>query len=264
MKAFIANNKKSIAATGICLLIAGITLSFQPLQFGPVQHYGSLSEAQDTIPSKKQQHEKMTMKDYDEMVKSLSAEMQKAIAEVKSIDAAKIAKEIEACLRELDAEKIKLEVNKAMKEVDIAAIQKEVKIAMKEMEYAKISEDIKQSLNDVKTEIEHIDMEEVNEQIKKAKAELKKSKTTLEKIDFESIIKEAGKNIEAAKQMMKLQKELFNEMEADGLINIKEGFIIEYNDKALYINGKKQPDTVTQKYKRYIPGNNYRITIEKE
>lgn len=264
MKAFIAKNKKIIAAAGICLLIAGITMSFQPLQFGPIQHYGSLSETPDTIPDKKERHEKMTMKEYDEMMNNLTADMRKAFAEVKSIDAGKLAKEIEASLKELDAEKIKMQINKAMKEVDFAAIQKEVSSAMKEVEWAKISEEVKHSLNQAKKEMEHINMDAVNEQIEKAKAAMEKSKSALEKIDFDNILKEAGKNIEEAKQMLKLQKEMFSEMESDGLINPKDGFTIEYKDKTLYINGKKQPANVTGKYKRYIPGNDYKITIEKE
>jgi hypothetical protein len=264
MKVFIANKKKSIAAAGVCLLLAGITMSFQPLQFGPIQHYNSLSETPDTIPGKKERHEKMTMKEYDEMMNNLTADMRKTFEEVKSIDATKLAKEIEASLKELDAEKIKLEINKAMKEVDFAAVQKEVSLAMKEVEWAKISDEVKHSLNQAKKEIKEIDMEEINEQIEKAITAMEKSKTDLEKIDFDNILKEACKNIEEAKQMLKLQKELFNEMEADGLIHSKDGFTIEYKDKSLYINGKKQPDNVAQKYKRYIPGDDYKITIEKE
>ena len=264
MKRFIANKKKTIAAAGICLLTAGITMSFQPLQFGPIQHYDSLTEAPDTIPGKKQPHEKMTMKEYDEMRNNLSDEMRKAFSEIKSIDAAKLAKEIEASLKELDAEKIKLEINKAMEQIDFAAIEKEVGTAMKDVEWAKINDEVKHSLNQAKKEMEQIDMEEINEQIEKATIEMEKSKTALEKIDFDNILKEAGKNIEEAKQMLKLQQEMFNEMEADGLIHPKDGFTIEYKDKSLYINGKKQSEPVTNKYRHYIPGNDYKITIDKE
>lgn len=264
MKAFIATNKRTITAAVICLLLAGITMSFQPLQFGPIQHYDSLSETPDTIPGKKERHEKMTMKQYDEMMNNLNADMRKAFEEVKSIDAAKLAKEIEASLKELDAEKFKMEIEKAMKDVDFAAIQKEVSNAMKEVEWARVSEEVKHSLNQAKKEMEHINMDAVNGQIEKATTAMEKSKSALEKIDFDNILKEACKNIEEAKQMLKLQKELFNEMEADGLIHSKDGFTIEYKDKSLYINGKKQPDNVAQKYKRYIPGDDYKITIEKE
>lgn len=264
MKAFIAKNKKGIAAAGICLLLAGITMSFQPLQFGPIQQYDSLSETPDTIPEKKEWRDKMTMKEYDEMMNDLNANMRKALAEVKSIDGAKLAKEIEAALKDLDAEKIKLEINKAMKEVDFAAIQKEVSHAMKEAEWARISDEVKHSLDQAKKEMEQIDMEEINEQIEKAKAQMEKSKTALEKIDFDNILKEAGKNIEEAKQLLKLQKEMFIEMESDGLIHPKNGFTIEYKDKVLYINGKKQSDAITNKYRRYIPGDDYKIKIDKE
>jgi bla regulator protein BlaR1 len=264
MKAFIANNKKAIAAAGISLLIAGITMSFQPLQFGPIPLYDSLSEIQDTIPAEKERHEKMTMKEYHEMMNHLNADMREALEEVKSNDGKKLAREIEASLKDIDAAKIKLEIDKAMKEVDFAAIQKEVTNALKEVEWAKVSEEVKHSLDQAKREMEKIDMKEINEQIKKAKTEMEKSKTVLKKIDFDNILKEAGKNIEEAKQMLKLQKEMFNEMESDGLIHSKDGFTIEYKDKSLYINGKKQSDSVTDKFRHYIPGDHYKVTIEKE
>ena len=264
MKAFIAKNKKPIAAAGICLLIAGTTMSFQPLQFGPIQHYDSLNEVPDTTPVKKGAHEKMTMKEYDEMMNNIHSEMKKAFDEVKSIDANKLAKEIEASLKQIDADKIKMEIDKAMKEVDFASIQKDISKALKDVEWAKISDEVKLSLDQAKKSIEHIDTEEINIQIEKAKAAMEKSKTALEKIDFEKIMKDAGKSIDEARQMLKLQKELFNELEADGLINSKDGFTIEYKDKSLYINGKKQTDSVTDKYRKYIPGNNYKITIDKE
>ena len=102
----------------MCLLIAGITMSFQPLQFGPIPHYDSLSEMQDTIPSEKERHEKITMKEYDEMMDHLNADMRKALAEVKTIDGAKLAKQIEAALKEVNTDKIKLDIDNAMKEID--------------------------------------------------------------------------------------------------------------------------------------------------
>lgn len=264
MKVFIANNKKIIAAAAACLLIAGITMSFQPLQFGPIQQYDSLTEKRDTTPPKNHWQEKMTMKQYDEMMQSMDLEMKKAFEEIKSVDAAKLAKEMEASLKELDADKLKLEAEKAIRDIDLKEVQKEIAKAMKEVEWAKINEEVKLSLDKAKTAMEQINMNDVQMQIDKAKEEMERSKTALEKIDFEHIMKEAGKNIKEAKQMLLLQKEMFSEMGKEGLINSKDGFTIEFKNKSLYINGKKQSDSVTGKYRKYIPGDDYKITIEKE
>jgi hypothetical protein len=51
-------------------------------------------------------------------------------------------------------------------------------------------------------------------------------------------------------------------MEKDGLLNTKEDYSIRYNDGELFINDKKQPQDVTDKYKKYLPKKN--IAIKKE
>jgi hypothetical protein len=53
-------------------------------------------------------------------------------------------------------------------------------------------------------------------------------------------------------------------MEKDGLISQKEGFTIEMKNKSLFVNGKKQPDATFEKYKKYIKGDSFKITISKD
>ena len=263
MKAFIAKHKKHIAVAVICLLIAGISMSFYPLQFGPIQHYDSLAETTDTVPAKSKQ-EKMTMTEYTKLMRDLNADVQKALEDIRLIDADKLSKEIAASLKDLDADKIKLELAKAMKEVDFTRIEKELHEAMNNVQLGKINEEVKASLEQAKREMEKINMDVINKEIEKAKIEMEKSKNALEKIDFDKIMKEAGASIDKAKQILQLQKEFFTELEKDGLINPKDGFSIEYKNKSLYINGKKQSETVTDKYRHYIPDDHYKITIDKE
>ncbi len=57
---------------------------------------------------------------------------------------------------------------------------------------------------------------------------------------------------------------MFNEMEKDGLINSKEGFTIEYKNKDLYIDGKKQSEKTTDKYRKYFKQDHFKIRIDKE
>ncbi|MDQ6756439.1 MAG: hypothetical protein M3004_05845 [Bacteroidota bacterium] len=59
-------------------------------------------------------------------------------------------------------------------------------------------------------------------------------------------------------------KEMTTEMEKDGLINKKEGYNIEYKNKELLINGKKQSNEVTEKYRKYFKGEDFQIKRSKE
>ena len=201
---------------------------------------------------------------YNKLMTDLNADVQKALEDIRLIDADKLSKEIAASLKDLDADKIKMELARSMKEVDFTAIEKELHEAMNNVQLDKINEEVKASLEQAKREMEKINMDVINKEIEKAKIEMEKSKNALEKIDFDKIMKEAGASIDKAKQILQLQKEFFTELEKDGLINPKDGFSIEYKNKSLYINGKKQSETVTDKYRHYIPDDHYKITIDKE
>jgi hypothetical protein len=56
---------------------------------------------------------------------------------------------------------------------------------------------------------------------------------------------------------------MFSEMEKEGLIDQKDGFSIELKNKALFINGKKQPEATYEKYRKYIKGDSFKIKISK-
>ncbi len=98
----------------------------------------------------------------------------------------------------------------------------------------------------------------------KAKIEIEKSKQEIEKINFDEILKNANDGILKAKKELQLTKAMFNEMEKDGLISQKDGFTIELKNKSLIVNGKKQPDATFEKYKKYIKGDSFKITISKD
>ena len=70
--------------------------------------------------------------------------------------------------------------------------------------------------------------------------------------------------IDKAKEELRLTKEMFTEMEKDGLIDPKQGFTIEYKNKDLYIDGKKQSAKTTDKYRKYFKKDHFKMTIEKE
>jgi len=107
-------------------------------------------------------------------------------------------------------------------------------------------------------------MKEISKELEQAKIEIEKSKSEIKNIDMDKVMKEARDGIAEAKEELKQTKAMFNEMEKDGLISQKDGFSIEFKDKDLYINGKKQPENVADKYRKYTKDKNFKITIDKE
>ena len=122
----------------------------------------------------------------------------------------------------------------------------------------------KEEIEKAKIEIKSIDKDAIKKDLEKAKKDMEKAKLEIEKIDMDKIMAEAKAGIDEAKAELKLTKEMFNEMEKDGLINSKNGFTIEYKNKSLYIDGKKQGEKTTDKYRKYFKKENFKITIDKD
>ena len=53
-------------------------------------------------------------------------------------------------------------------------------------------------------------------------------------------------------------------MENEPLNNSKAGFTIEYRNKELYIDGKKQDEKTTDRYRKYFKQDHFKVTIDKE
>ena len=266
MNQIIQKNKKIIAGIAACLLIGGITMSFQNTAFGPIDKLDTLTDTQDTIPSEKAKEDdsKMNMKDFDLLLQNMDKEILNMQKEVTKIDFDKMHQDITASLNKVDFDKIKTDIDKAMKEIDFSKIEQGVKSALNEIDWENIDDEVKGSLQEAKKEIEKINMDAVKKAMEKAKLEIEKSSKEIKKINIDEIMKNANAGIAKAKEELRLTKKMFNEMEKDGLINQKEGFTIEYKDKTLIINGKKQSEAIRHKYQQYIKGDSFKISISKE
>lgn len=256
-----------MTATGIAACLVGIiTLSFQDSPF--VHSMLDRSAAfQDTVPLKKHKNS-MTMKEFDR----LSENLDKDIAnELKKIDLAKIEEDIRASLKDVDLDKIMKEVELSLKEINSEKILADVKKELDHINLDEINAETKQALSDANKEVEKameeikkIDKDAIKKEIENARLEVEKSRSVYRKIDMDKIMQEAQQGIEKARLELKQIKAMFNEMEKDGLIDPKQGFSIEYKDKYLYINGTRQSDQVTDKYRKYFKEDHFEITIDKE
>jgi len=276
MKQFILKHQKAIAGTIAVLLIGGITMSFQDSPFSYTKFTVQEDSAPtlkcplDTVPEKEYSGS-MKMKDFDNLQNVLDKSLVDAVAEIKKIDFAKIQKDIEASLKSVDMAKIMEDVNRSLKAVDMDKLMADVTSSLNDIDWGEKNEEIEKALKEAKKEIEKakleirdIDRDKIEKELDKARLEIEKSRTEIDKIDLTKIMSEVREGIDKAKEELKLTKEMFNEMEKDGLINSKEGFTIEYKNKDLYIDGKKQSEKTTDKYRKYFKQDHLTIRIDKE
>jgi chromosome segregation ATPase len=239
---------------------------------------------QDTIPGRQKstRESNKKMRDLDKEL----AELDKAMQELEGIDQKKIQQEIEAAMKQLqeslstqkvdmqkiqeqlrlslkevekiDVEKIKADVEKSLRDLklDEARLQKEIRESLREVEKIdaqKMKAEIEKELNE---SLAKIDMEKMKIDMEKVKEEMERSKENL-KVDLEK----ARKDMAKAREELSGYQRMLEEMEKDGLLNTKEDYKVQYKNKELFINGKKQPAEVTDKYRKYFKKD---TTIEKE
>lgn len=267
MKQFIAKNKNYLMGVAACLLIGTVTLSFQD---SPLIHAkADVTEQQDndwavackdTTPPEK----KMRMKDFDKLNIELEQAMKTVAEKLKEIDWSKLNLQISEAMKAVDMEKIKASVEQSLKAVDMIAIEKDVQNALKEVNIEKLNVDIKQALQEAKSEMEKVNWEEMKKELAEASKEIEKAKLELKDLNVDKIMSEAKAGIEKAKAELKEMKAMFKEMEKDGLIKTKKGFSLEFKDGSLYIDGKKQSDEISEKYRKYAKDGKLNITIDKD
>ncbi len=269
MKQFIFKNKKAITGISTAILIGVVTLSFQD---SPVvrQKFDVQQSMDDTFPDKN--HEgSMKMKDLDELVGDLDKTLLQVGTELKNIDFTSIQKDVEKALKDVDMQKIMREAELSIHSIDLDKIMADVKSSLKDIDWDKKSVEVGEAMREAKKEIEkahheinHIDKDVIEKALEETRKELEKTKLEIKKIDMDKIMAEAREGIGNAKEELRQIKAMFAEMEKDGLIDRKAGFSVEYKDKDLYINGKKQPENVTDKYRKYFKDEHFKMNIEKE
>ena len=272
MKQFILKHKQAITGTLAILLIGAVTMSFQDSPFAYnkflVQedfNYGG--GCADTLPDK----ESMKMKEFDKLQSDLERSLLQVNDELKKMDFSTIQKDIEASLKDVDMDKIRRDVEFALKSIDVDKIMAEVSASVKNLtvEYKgagieKALAEAKEEVEKAKLELKEIDKDVIKKEIDNAKKEIEKSKLEISKIDIDKILGEARAGIDKAKEELKLTKVMFTEMEKDGLINPKKGFTVEYKNRELFIDGKKQSEKTADKYRKYFKQDHFKMTIGKE
>ena len=272
MKQFILKNKNALAGAFALLIIAVITSSFidMPYAYNKITgldeyHYTYTKHCKDTVPVK----EKMSMEDFDKMQNDLDRSLLQVNEELEKMDFSKMQKDLEASLKKIDMKKIQRDVELALKNIDMEKMMAEISSSLKELKMDTRSAELEKALTEAKekiekanAEIKNIDKNAIKKDLEKAKKDIEKARLEIDKIDLDKIKVDVREGIDKAKAELKLTKEMFTAMENDGLIDTIKGFSIEYKDKVLYIDGKKQDEKTTDKYRKYFKQDNFKITID--
>ena len=156
----------------------------------------------------------------------------------------------------------------ALSKIDIEAIQKQTEASLKQIDWSKMQQDINVSIKDVQEQIAKIDLSNIKVEMQALQEKLQSEefKSQLNSEKMQKQISEAMVNakagMEKAKQKMQQIKTFTDELSADGLIDKKKGYELEWKSGELYINGQKQPKDISDKYRRYESNGKIKILPE--
>lgn len=268
MKSIFKSSSKRLAIIST-LLIGCLAFSFQDT---PIvnQILNERKSAPDTIPTVKNK-EALTITEYNQMLTALNESMehlgislsslnndlirQHAMTALESINLSKMSDQIKQSLQSLEMDKMLEQAELALRNSSLSSLNGEFSLAM---------EQAAKEMQKAKTEMKSVNFAEIDKEMKMAAKELEKAKSEIRKIDVNKIMAEADSELKKARTEMNLTSALFAELEKDGLINTKKGFTIVYENKTLYINGIKQSESTTERYRRYFNSDKFEITIKAE
>lgn len=276
MKQFIVRNKRVLGTSLALLLVGGIAMSFQDSPFSynrfAVPDSNEISTCkQDTVPEGKNEGS-IKMKDFDKLQAELDRSLQQLNIELKKIDLSGIQDHLESALKKIDEQKILETVERSLKSIDLDKTLATVGESLKHIDLEgengvveKAMKEAKEEIEKARKEIAGIDKEAIKKEMQEARKEIEKSKEEIRNMDMDKLLSEAKVEIGKAKEELKRTREMIEEMEKDGLVDSKKGFLIEYKDRQLYLDGKKQSREVTGKYRKYFKDEkDFKLRIEKE
>lgn len=270
-------NKKQFLPAAALLVVAALTVSgiaWNRQDFQPVPQVN-----QDTVP-------KNSSRDFDRELRQLE-KAQQELEKVQTIDFEKMKLELEKSMKQLDLEKVKLQAEQALRQLDMKKMQEELERSLKSIDLDKIQLEIEKELNspETKKELEEARKElekarkeikeklndkqwqkEMQEELKKlnkedfaremeaAKKEMEKVKEELkaEKLNMANELKKASAEMEKAKSEILNYQDCIYTMEKDGLLSTKSDYRVEYKSGEIFINEKKQPAEIADRYKKYF------------
>ncbi len=203
----------------------------------------------DTVPKNKQDEFKAA--EIEKAMEAVNESMANLNEQMKNIDI-KIDKQVQESLAKINFEKIGEQVEASLKEINWDKMQKDINISIK----------------NAQEEIAKIDFSELQNQMKAVQEKLQseefKSQFDAEKLQqqINESMHSAKASIEKAKREMEEIRDFTDALSAEGLIDRKKGYNIEWKNGNLYINGKEQPKDISDKYRKYEHNGEIRMRPE--
>ena len=259
------NSFRLAAISGCCLFLACFIMAFQDSTKVNIPQKQALL---DSPPGKTTFSIELDLRDMD---KALQQSMEAVEKSMKAIDMEKIGKDIEKSIKAIDMDKIQANIKNAMNNIDLDKIRIEVDRSKVDVDKIKINMDkMKDEMQLAMKEFNSDAWKKSMEEMKKTnfddlKKEMEKVKQEMEanKSQFKIEMDKARLEVLKAKEGLNELKGMMSEMEKDGLINKNETNTIEYKDKDLYINGKKQSPEASSKYQKYFKGEHFKFQSDK-
>ena len=230
-------SKTPIQVAGLFAVLI-VFASWQPGAATAFQNKNLYAQSKDTTAPK------TTFSDQADFQLNIDSVMQQVNLALSQIDYARINADVQKQLAEIDYNKINREVNKAIKEID----------------WNQIKLDVSHSLDSAKAAIDKINWNEMKASMSHAQAEAQKA-VALQKVNVDSLkiqiqssLQQAQKNLQSAKIEFANYKGLLTALQNDGLIEKNKPYKIELKNGILYINDVKQTKAITDKYNKYYSG----------
>src|SRR6266508_3374520 len=174
--------------------------------------------------------------------------------------------ELEDAMKKVYEDNIKTDVNNSIREaqeelkkIDYEKMREDIEEQMKKIDVDKIKTDVNKSIQQAHDKLKQIDMQQLHNEMLELQQNFNSDKF---KKQIEDAMKDAKQSMEKAKRELQDMKEFTDQLEKDGLIDKKKGYTIEWKKEGdLYINGKKQPREVSDKYSRYYKKDGYKIEM---
>jgi hypothetical protein len=203
---------------------------------------------EDTTPPRKRNRDadELRIDRLEEAMKKLDVEMSKLNEKLKNIDYNKIQRDVDASLKKVDFDKIAKDVEASVKKTDWKKMEREMKASMEK--------------------VRNIDMVKMKEQLAKAKVQMEKHQKAMKlnseefKGKIANAMEKAKASMEKAREEMQNMKSFTDALEKDKLIDKSKTYDIKVENGELYIDGKKQPKEVNDKYKEYYKKDNFHIS----
>jgi hypothetical protein len=200
--------------------------------------------ARDTTEPKQRNDDKdeFRMNELEDAMKQLDIQMQKLDLQMNDMNV-----------------KISKQVQEAIANIDIEKINKDVQENLKNINFDKIKIEVDKSLEQAKQQMKNIDVDKMKIHMQELQNKFNSEEF---KKQIDKAMKGAKENIEKAKKDLQGIKDFTDQLQKDGLIDKDKGYSIEWkNGGELYINGKKQPKEISDKYKKYYKKDGWRIEM---